>query len=160
MDYHILNHEATMEDVNNFNYSNKKIGVIVHIEDKDGNILLQQRGIKSRDENGLYEYIGGKVENEDISFKSAIIREIEEEAGKDVKLEIGDSIGIYHCLKNNVNWVFIIYDACYISGEFKIVEPEKCQGYKFFNYKDAINSKLVTPTCKYLINSIIEQKRK
>ena len=65
MDFYKLDHEATMEDINNFKYNNQKIGVIVHIENEKGEILLQQRGIKSRDENGLFEDVGGKVDSTD-----------------------------------------------------------------------------------------------
>lgn len=155
MKFYPINHEAIFGDIEKFNYPNRKIGVIAHIENDKGEILLQQRGIKSRDENGLYEYIGGKVDSDDFSFKKAIIREIKEEAGDDIKLEFnGNSIGIYHCYKNNINWMFIIYFVKYINGTIKIMEPDKCLGYKFFNYKEAINSNLVTESCKYLIKSI------
>lgn len=87
MKFYPLNHEATYDDIEKFDYPNQKIGVIAHIENDNGEILLQQRGIKSRDENGLYEDIGGKVDSSDFSFKDAIIREIKEEAGDDIKLE-------------------------------------------------------------------------
>lgn len=158
MDYKVLDHEATLEDINNYKYENQKIGVIVHIEDKDGNILLQQRGVKSRDENGLYEDIGGKYEEDDLSFKDTIIREMEEEAGTDVKIELSDSIGIFHCYKKNIdiNWIFIIYYGRYIEGEFKIMEPDKCEGYKFFSYDESIASDKVTESCKFLIKSVKE----
>lgn len=157
MTFYLIDHEATFDDVEKFEYPNRKIGVIAHIENGKGGILLQQRGIKSRDENGLYEDIGGKVDSSDFSFKEAIIREIKEEAGDDIKLEFnGNSIGIYHCLKNNVNWIFVIYSFKYINGNIMIMEPDKCLGYKFFNYKEAINSDLVTESCKFLIKSIKE----
>ncbi len=154
LDFYLLDHEATFEDLKKFDFPNKKIGVIAHIEDEEGKILLQQRGEKSRDENGLYEDIGGKVEIEDINFKSAIIREIKEEAGDEINLEFNDSIGIYHCYKNNTNWVFVIYFVKYISGTIKVMEPGKCIGYNFFKYDEAINSSLVTDSCKYLIKTI------
>lgn len=154
MKFYLLNHEATFEDIENFNYPNQKIGVIAHIENNKGEILLQQRGLKSRDENGLFEDIGGKVEAEDINFRNAIVREIKEEAGNEIKLELDNSIGIYHCEKNNVNWIFIVYFAQYITGDIKIVEPDKCKGYQFFTYEEAICSDLVTESCKYLVKSI------
>ena len=155
MNFYPINHEAVLEDIEKFDYPNRKIGVIAHIENDKGEILLQQRGVKSRDENGIYEDIGGKVDTDDFSFKQAIIREIKEEAGDDVKLEFnGNSIGIYHCYKNNINWIFVIYFVKYINGTIKIMESDKCLGYKFFTYKEAINSDLVTESCKYLIKSI------
>lgn len=154
MIFYPLDYEASFEDLKKFDYTNRKIGVIAHIENANGEILLQQRGIKSRDENGLYEDIGGKVDFEDLTFKDAIIREIKEEAGENLILEFSDSIGIYHCYKNNINWIFIIYFVRYKSGEFKIIEPQKCLGYKFFTYNEAIESDLVSESCKYLIKII------
>lgn len=154
MKFYPIDHEATFDDIQKFKYSNQKIGVIAHIENDKGEILLQQRGIKSYDENGLYEYIGGKVDSKDTTFKDAIIREIKEEAGESITLELNDSIGIYHSFKNNINWIFIIYFVKYISGDIKIMEPDKCMAYKFFKYKDAITSDLVTKNCKYLIKCI------
>ena len=126
MQFYNLDHEATLEDLKKFNYPNQKIGVIAHIENENGEVLLQQRGVKSRDENGLYEDIGGKVESGDVNFLSAIKREIKEEAGVEINLVFSDSIGIYHCYKNDINWIFVIYFVKYIEGKFKIMEPLKC----------------------------------
>lgn len=156
MIFYPIDHEATFEDIKKFDYPNQKMGVIAHIENNKGEILLQQRGVKSRDENGLYEDIGGKVDSGDVSFKSAIIREIKEEAGEDVHLEFSNSIGIYHCFKNNIHWIFVIYFVKYISGNIKIMEPDKCMGYHFFSYNEIITSNLVTESCKFLCKSIKE----
>ncbi len=154
MKFYPINYEADFDDIEKFDYPNRKIGVIAHIENDKGEILLQQRGVKSRDENGLYETIGGKVDQEDINFKSAIIREIKEEAGEELNLVFSDSIGIYHCYKNNINWIFVIYFVKYINGTIKIMEPDKCLGYNFFTYEEAISTDLVTESCKHLIKSI------
>ena len=154
MHFYSMDHEASFEDLKKFNYPNQKVGVIAHIENENGEILLQQRGVKSRDENGLYEDIGGKVESGDVNFLSAIKREIKEEAGVEINLVFSDSIGIYHCYKNDINWIFVIYFVKYIDGNFKIMEKDKCTDYHFFKYDEAINSELVTESCKYLIKSI------
>ena len=74
MNFKKINHEATIGDLKEYNYPNQKLGVIIQIKDKDQNILLQQRGYKSRDDKGLYEDIGGKLEEYDIDFRQAIIR--------------------------------------------------------------------------------------
>lgn len=154
MNFKKINHEATIGDLKEYNYPNQKLGVIIQIKDKDQNILLQQRGYKSRDDKGLYEDIGGKLEEYDINFKQAIIRELKEEIGEDANIEISNSIGIYHRYNNNANWVFIIYIGKYISGELKIMEPDKCLGYKFFTKEEALNSNLVTESSKYLIKEL------
>lgn len=157
MDFFKLNHEATSEDIKNYNYPNRKIGVIVHIKNDNGDILLQQRGSKSRDENGLFEDVGGKFDDTDTSYKSAVIRELQEEVGEEAVIDIGDSVGIYHCFKNDINWVFIVYLGRYLSGEIKVMEPEKCLGYEFFKYEDAIKSDIVTDGAKFLMKSIMEE---
>lgn len=156
MTFYPIDHEAVLGDIEKFEYSNRKIGVIAHIENDKGEILLQQRGVKSRDENKLYEYIGGQVDPDDITFKDAIIREIKEEAGDDINFKLNDSIGIFHLCKNNTNWIFIIYFAKYINGDIKIMEPDKCMNYRFFSYNDALASNEVTEACRYLIKSIKE----
>lgn len=156
MHFYVLNHEATFQDLKKYNYPNQKIGVLIYIENEDGEILLQQRGRKSRDENGLYETIGGKFERKDSDFKSSIIREIKEEVGTDIKLELKDVTGIYHCYKQDIHWIFVVYFARYMGGNIKVMEPEKCMGYKFFSYEDAMNSELIAENCKYLIKSIKE----
>ena len=86
MKFYKLDHSVNNGDIRKFNFDNQRIGVIAHIEDENGKILLQQRGLKSRDENGLYEDVGGSVENSDVDFKAAIIREMQEEMGNDVKI--------------------------------------------------------------------------
>ena len=158
MKFYKIDHSVNSEDIKKFNFENQKIGVIAHIEDERGKILLQQRGLKSRDENGLYEDVGGSVENSDVDFKSAIIREMQEEMGNDDNIKLFDSTGIYHCCKNNTNWIFVIFKGKYIDGNINIMEPEKCMGYKFFTYDEAINSKLVSESCKFLIKAINEDK--
>ena len=157
MEYYRINHQIEKSDLNQFQYPNRKIGVIVHIVDESGRILLQQRGKKSRDENGLYEDVGGKLEEFDADFQSAIIREMEEEMGTEAIIEFEDPIGIYHVEKNGINWVFIIFYAKYAGGKIKIMEPDKCIGYKFFDYEEVLESNLVSESCKYLTKRIKEE---
>lgn len=156
MDYKKIENENILELLKEYNFPNQKIGVIAHVENDKGEILLQQRGSKSRDYNYLYEDIGGKVEENDFNFRDAIIREIREEAGVDITISVDKAIGIYHRSNKEVNWVFIVYFVRYISGEFKIMEKDKCLSYKFFTYEDLMSSKSVTESCKFLSKSIQE----
>lgn len=158
MEFYKMNHEVTEKDIKKFNMENQRIGVIVHIEDKDGNILLQQRGLKSRDENGLFEDVGGSLEEFDSNYRAAIIREMHEEMGKEAKIELSDTSNIFHVSKNNTNWIFVIFKGRYLGGAIKIIEPEKCMGYKFFSYNEILNSSLVTESCKYLCKEIRNNK--
>ena len=79
--FYKFDREITFNDIKKFNYPNQRIGVIIHIENDEGKILLQQRGPKSSDEQGLYEDVGGKYETKDATFKDTIIRELKEETG-------------------------------------------------------------------------------
>lgn len=156
MKFYKMNHQVSNEDLQKFNFENQRLGVIVEIKDSNGKILLQQRGAKSRDENGFYECVGGSIENSDIDFKAAILREMQEEMGKEAIIKLKDTTDICHIPKNDTNWVFVIFQGEYINGEIKIMEPEKCMGYKFFTYDEAINSNIVSEDCKFVIKSINE----
>lgn len=151
MDFQKIDYEITKDILDKYNYPNKKVGVIVHIQDKNGKILLQQRGKKSRDEIGLYEAVGGSVDKADKDYKSAIIREMKEEMGEEAKIDLLGSIGIFHCQKADINWVFVVFMGTYINGKINIMEPDKCLRYKFFDYEEAIKSNKVSDSCKYLI---------
>lgn len=150
MEFYKLDHEATIEDIKQFNYPNQKLAVIAHIKDVNGKILLQQRGPKSRDENGLFQDISGQVEKYDNTFKDAIFRELKEEVGTDAKISISSTLGIYHLSKNNINWLFIVFDCIYLGGKLKIMEDGKCLGYKFFDYSEISSSCMVTISSKFL----------
>ena len=76
------------------------------------------------------------------------------EAGNNLNINIENILGIYHRENKNKNWVFIVFFVRYISDEFKIMEKDKCLGYKFFTYDELMNSKLVTESCKFLTKQI------
>lgn len=144
----------TFDDLRLFNYNNMKIGVIVHIVDSNGKILLQKRGPKCKDDALLFEDVGGRLEDSDIDFKSAIIREMKEEVGEDAIFDISNPVGIYHSEKGDVNWMFVIFIAKYLKGDIKVMEKEKCLGYNFFSYDDIINSNEVSNGSKFLTKSL------
>lgn len=132
-----------------------KIGVIAYITDLDGEILLQQRGKLSRDENFLYECVGGSLEDKDSSYIDALKREIKEEIG-DINININQNMHLFYVPKVLKTWLFIVFEVTYISGDIKILEPDKCTGYKWFKFNDALSLDLVTESCKFLIKSINE----
>ena len=156
MEFYKLNHEVNKKDLERFSYPNQKLGVIIHVENEKGEILLQQRGPNSRDENGMFEDIGGKIEESDITFKDAIKRELIEEIGDKAQIEISRSIGIFHIPKKDVYWVMVIYFGLYKGGDIKVMEPEKCLGYKWFSLEQALFSPKVTNSCKFLIQNICQ----
>lgn len=132
--------------------ANYRIGVISILEDENGRMLLQRRGPKSRDEQGLLEEIGGGVEETDKTFRDAINREITEEVGTEAKIYIDEFVGGFletkmDTRKNQVvNWLFLVYKGYYLGGNLQIAEKEKCLGYEFYTY-DTLPKKELSASC-------------
>ena len=83
-------------------------------------------------------------------------RELIEEIGDKAQIEISRSIGIFHIPKKDVYWVMVIYFGLYKGGDIKVMEPEKCLGYKWFSLEQALSSPKVTNSCKFLIQNICQ----
>lgn len=132
-----------------------RVAVIALILDKDGRILLQRRGPKSRDEFNKLEDIGGALEDSDTSFREAMRREILEEAGNKINFKIDELIGA--CLINKydsrtdkyVNWLFFLYKCIYIDGALLINEPGKCLGYEFYSFDELPREETAKTTLKF-----------
>jgi len=87
----------------------------------------------------IYEFLLNKLEDiwvdfdlGYLTFKDAIIREIKEEVGDDIKLDFNaNSIELYDIYKSNINWILVIYFVKYIRGDFKMIDVD----YNFFLMK-------------------------
>lgn len=117
----------------NILFDNYNIAVILIATDKNGNILLQRRGPKARDEQFKLENIGGGLDTSDLTFKAALLREIKEEAGDNAVFQIDDFLG---CFEDNFKWLFLVYKGRYIGGDLIVMEPEKALGYEFYSIQD------------------------
>lgn len=134
-----------------------RCAVIGMLFDKDGNIILQRRGPKSRDGNGRLAEVGGAVEECDKTFKEALIRELKEEVGDSVQISIDDFIG--GVLENkydsrtgkDVNWLFLLYNCTYKSGELKCNEEGKSLGYETYGKNEMPYDEMLETT-KYFWN--------
>lgn len=131
--------EPTLDEIKT-NFPNVPLGVAVHIEDKRGNVMLQMRGNNTRDKSGEYELIGGGIELEDKSFKSAILRELKEEVGNNLKLKFENKYAFCRFPRNCGEWICVIFFATIVSGKPQILETEKCAGYEFRPFINCLNS--------------------
>jgi len=104
------------------------------INDKN-EALLVKRGVKSKNEVGVWSKPGGTVEFGE-KVEDAVKREIKEELGVDIKLS--KFLGFTnHIIKSeNQHWVTFNYLAKIIEGEPKIMEPEKIAEIKWFNLRN------------------------
>ncbi|MCF7860566.1 NUDIX domain-containing protein [Patescibacteria group bacterium] len=107
------------------------VGVGVMIKNKDGQVLLGLR--KSPHGQGTWSFPGGHLEFGE-TMETAIIREAKEETGLDISelelVSLADEMGSLEQGKHYVNVGFL---ANTVSGEAKIMEPEKCEEWQWFN---------------------------
>ncbi|MCC7432972.1 NUDIX domain-containing protein [Candidatus Peregrinibacteria bacterium] len=115
------------------------LGVIVI---KDGKVLLGKR--KNAHGEGTWCFPGGHLEFGE-SWEACARREVAEEAGiniKDLKF-ITATNDIFD--QEEKHYITIIMISQYDSGEVKIMEPEKCEGWEWFEW-EALPKPLFQPT--------------
>jgi ADP-ribose pyrophosphatase YjhB (NUDIX family) len=105
-------------------------------------VILIERGGQARDACGKMEGVGGSLDDSDTDLITALQREIQEELG-DVKVEVLELLTIMTIPgTNNFFWIIPIYLCQLISGEPKIMEPEKCQAIHYVGLEEIEKNKL------------------
>ncbi len=96
-----------------------------------GEVFLSQRGPKAGNERGTWEFPGGGVKFGEL-LADAIVREFEEEYR--MQIEVVELLTIFdHILPDErQHWVSPTYICRHISGEPRIMEPEKCSALGWF----------------------------
>jgi len=131
------------------------IGTGALIFNDEGKVFISKRGKKSRNEPGKWDFPGGAVEFGE-RCEDAIIREIKEEFNMDIKIvELLEVVN--HIIPNeNQHWVSPSYIARHISGNPKIMEPDKTDEIKWINLSD-INIDSLSNSSR---SNLIEYKKK
>lgn len=102
----------------------------------DDKVLLIERGAKARDEQGKLEGVGGGVDDEE-QLDEALIREIKEELGDDVEVEISENFFVKILPGNNGGfWVIVDFLCKMTSGTPKIMEKDKVKAIHLLSLKD------------------------
>jgi 8-oxo-dGTP diphosphatase len=116
------------------------VGVGAIIVDNRGRLFLAHRGIKAKNERGLWEFPGGSVEFGE-TMADALRREMREEFG--IEITVGELLDVVdHILKEEgQHWVSPTFLCTITSGEPHIMEPEKCAEIGWF-HPDAIPQEL------------------
>ena len=99
------------------------IEVVAGIIYKNSEFLIAQRNL-NKDQGGLWEFPGGKVEKDE-SYESALKREIKEELNADIEVNeyIGESI--HHYPEKDIKLIF--YKAKLLSKKVELLEHESCK---------------------------------
>jgi len=123
-----------------------EVGCGAAIINDAGELLLIQR--LREPEAGAWGLPGGKIDFGEHA-ENAVVREIEEELG--VVIELTGLIGISEIIDrgDGRHWVSPTYTARIVSGDPKLMEPEKHGGWGWFQTSD-LPSPLTTPTLQYL----------
>lgn len=109
-----------------------KIGIAVIIR-KEGKILLGKR--RGSHGDGTWAMPGGHLEFKEKIFDCAH-REIQEEVGIKIKnLKLGPYTEDYF-EREDRHYITIFVISDYESGEVKNLEPNRCESWDWFEYKD------------------------
>jgi 8-oxo-dGTP diphosphatase len=125
-----------------------KVGVAVCIINNN-KILLGNR--INYHGNNTWAFPGGHLEFSE-SFEECSIREVKEETSIDIKNIRFLSITNDVFKKEKKHYITIFMVADYFSGEVKIMEPNKCREWKWFNWNN-LPQPLFLP-----IKNLIKQK--
>ena len=107
------------------------VGVGALIVNDRGMLFLSRRGVKAKNERGLWEFPGGSVEFGE-RLADALRREMREEYG--IEITVGELLDVTdHILpEERQHWVSPTFICRIISGEPRILEPEKCAEIGWF----------------------------
>ena len=108
------------------------VGVGALIVDPHGQVFLARRGRLAKNERGLWEFPGGSVEFGE-TLAQALQREMLEEYG--IQIQVGPLLDVFdHILPDEgQHWVSPTYLCEIVSGEPRILEPEKCSETGWFS---------------------------
>lgn len=111
----------------NINYLYVGVGVLVW----KGDTLLLGRRINSHGET-TWQFPGGHLEAGETVTKCAV-REVREEAGIEIAgmKHVGFTDELF--LTADRQYVTLFVSAAYVSGEARVLEPEKCQCWQWFH---------------------------
>ncbi len=111
------------------------VGVGAVVFNETGEVFLAQRGPKAKNERGHWEFPGGGVDFGE-TLADAIQREFLEEYG--IVIEVDSLLDVSdHILPDEgQHWVSPTFIARHISGEPRILEPEKCTAIGWFDLDD------------------------
>ena len=97
---------------------------------KDGKILLGKR--KSSHGTGEFAFPGGHIEYME-SFEGCIFREVQEETALEIK-----NIRFLHIANVKEyfpkHYVHLSFVADWAGGEWKVLEPEKCESWGWYEF--------------------------
>ncbi len=104
---------------------------------RDNQVLLGRR--KGSHGAGTWAFPGGHLEFYE-EFKDCALRELREETGEDMKVQLIDknpcAITNDFFKDENKHYVTLYMRAKYVSGGPKVMEPKKCEGWEWISWNN------------------------
>jgi 8-oxo-dGTP diphosphatase len=110
-----------------YNYVGVGVGAMVF--NQESQVFLAKRGPQAWNEQGTWEFPGGKVSFGE-KLADAIVREFEEEYG--MTIELVDLLGVNDHILEQEHWVSPTFIARFVAGFPTIREPGKCSEIGWF----------------------------
>ena len=131
------------------------LGCGAMVFDCEGKVLLGKRGAGCRNEHGLWDFPGGGVDFNE-KCEVAVRREVREEFG--IRIKVLELLHVVdHILREEgQHWVCVTYVARYISGDVKILEPKKCEEFRWFDLNE-IDPEILTITSRKNLKDYIDK---
>ena len=105
------------------------------IKNSDGKFFMAKRGERARDDQGTWEFPGGKVLPME-TREDAMRRNIKQKYG--IELEVIKVLDVYDVIDHQAgdHWVSTTYLCSHTSGEPLNLIPEKCDAIGWFNLEE------------------------
>lgn len=136
---------------------NEHIGVsIIYIENSKGEFLIQK---VSKEKGNIYSFTGGHI-NHDETPKNAIIREVKEEIGLDIKNENMIDLG-FICVDFPVRFIFYLKKDVDINK--LILQKEEVESVRFMTIeeiKKLIDEGKIHQAHSHILEKVLEHKKK
>ena len=128
-----------------------KVGVAVFLVDTDNNILLGLR--KSNCGHNTWSVPGGKLDKYE-SIENCAIREVKEETNLDINNLVFIAITNDIMEDTDEHYVTIFFSTTDYNGDLKIVEPNKCEEWKWYSPNE-LPSNLFLPLKNFIDGKFI-----
>jgi ADP-ribose pyrophosphatase YjhB (NUDIX family) len=134
-----------------------RLAVEANIFNADGNLLLQKRGPKARDERGKFEGVGGELGNS-LDLHDHLRKEICEEIGEKIVVNIDALFEVRPVVFEELgigpqDWIVVSYLCRLISGKPRVVDSERTSELRLFSLPEAYalsESQLSRSTFRFL----------
>lgn len=129
--------------------NNPRVGVAIFVKNDKNEFLLGYR--KSVLGYHTWGLPGGKLDFAE-ELTNCAIRELKEETNLDVDISDLTLNGVTNAIfDEETHYITVIYETSIFSGELQIVEPDKCEVWKWFTF-DNLPKELFLPFENYVKN--------